>query len=82
MALREYENIHDCCRLLNNHSYWQVYRPDLQRVLFNQALSQGVEVRFSARVVDLIADDGVLFLANGERLTADLFICADGASFH
>ena len=57
--------------------HWCVYRPDVQRVLF-EALGNEVKVEFGRRVVDVFPDEGAVVLEGGKRMVSDLVICADG----
>lgn len=57
--------------------HWCVYRPDVQRVLF-EALGHGVNVEFGRKVVDVFPDEVAVVLEDGERVVSDLIICADG----
>ena len=57
--------------------HWCVYRPDVQRVLF-EALGDEVRVEFGRKVVDVFPDEGAVVLEDGERVISDLVISADG----
>ena len=57
--------------------HWCVYRQDVQKVLF-EALGDEVKVDFGRKVVNVLPDEGVVMLEDGERVESDLIICADG----
>ncbi|KZT69787.1 FAD/NAD(P)-binding domain-containing protein [Daedalea quercina L-15889] len=53
---------------------------DLCRILHDAAVSQGAEVRYNARVVEIEPGDGAVKLASGDILRGDIIIGADGES--
>lgn len=58
--------------------YWQIFRPDFQRVLVEHAVKLGVEIQYDCRVVNVDCEGGSPALENGLKLNSDLVICADG----
>lgn len=59
-------------------SYWQIFRPDFQRVLAEHAVGLGVEIQYDCRVFNVDCENGSLGLESGLKLNSDLIICADG----
>ncbi|MCJ1263255.1 hypothetical protein MMC22_003125 [Lobaria immixta] len=60
--------------------YLVIHRADLRRILFEEAEARGAQVRLGVKI-DIgktSLADGVLHLANGEEIHADLVIGADG----
>lgn len=55
-----------------------VYRPLYQRVLYEGAIREGVEVRFDSRVEVVDEKSPSITLSTGEKIEADLIIGADG----
>ena len=53
-------------------------RSDFQRVLYETAKNRGVSIRFSCQVIHMDTDAPSVTLANGEVISADLVIAADG----
>ncbi|KAH9832944.1 FAD/NAD-P-binding domain-containing protein [Rhodofomes roseus] len=51
---------------------------NLCEILHDAAVSQGAEIRYNAKVVDIEPEDGAVKLASGEILQADIIIGADG----
>lgn len=63
---------------LGGYPYWSITRPKLHALMADAARAAGVEIVTSSKAVG--ADpEGVLHLADGSALTADLVIAADGA---
>ena len=60
------------------HSYWQIYRPDFQKLLAEGALGYGAQIQFDAKVMVVDVEAGSVILSDGTILTVDLVICADG----
>lgn len=63
--------------------FWDFHRADLHRSLLERAQELGATFRINARVVDVKCEDeqqdtATVVLHNGERLTADLVVGADG----
>ncbi|WPH01367.1 FAD-dependent monooxygenase OpS4 [Acrodontium crateriforme] len=57
---------------------WLIYRPDYQRVLYDAAVQAGAIVRFDVHVTKIDQDNTRLEIGNGEFLTPDLILGADG----
>ncbi|PCH37724.1 FAD/NAD(P)-binding domain-containing protein [Wolfiporia cocos MD-104 SS10] len=51
---------------------------DLYQVIYDAAVALGVKIRFNVEVADIDPDERAVQLANGEILTADVLIGADG----
>jgi len=58
--------------------YWQIYRPDCQKVLITGALRNEARIEYKKEVVGMDAEAGTIFLADGSEVRADLVVCADG----
>jgi salicylate hydroxylase len=58
--------------------YWQIYRPDFQKVLAEGALKAGAKILFGKHVVQMDTEEGYVKLEDGTSLTGDVVICADG----
>ena len=63
---------------LYGYPQWQVYRPDLQRLLHEGAVRAGVKILFGKQVVDIDTDKGTFTLADGSKVESDLIVAADG----
>lgn len=59
-------------------SYWQIYRPDLQRVLFEAVQKQGAKVEFGRKVIEVDVMAATCLLDDGTGVSGDLIIGADG----
>lgn len=57
-----------------------MHRADLQRVLYEKAQELGVEFRFGAQVVEHRLDVPEVTLKNGDCITGDVVVAADGVS--
>jgi salicylate hydroxylase len=55
-----------------------MHRADLQLLLRDKAVSVGVNIRLDARVESVDHENATVLLHNGEKLTADLIVGADG----
>lgn len=53
-------------------------RGDFQKILFDAAIKRGVTVRFNAQVAAVDDHRATVTLENGEIVTADLIVAADG----
>ncbi|KAL1303761.1 hypothetical protein AAFC00_007101 [Neodothiora populina] len=63
--------------------FWDFHRADLHRALLDRAQELGATFKINSRVVDIKCeedgkDTATIFLQNGECLTADLVVGADG----
>lgn len=59
--------------------HWNLYRPDLHRVLLKAAVEAGAEVKFGCRAVGANVEQGVIEFADGSKAgDADLVVVADG----
>lgn len=58
--------------------FLDLHRVDVQRALASRAKALGVTVRLGCRVADIDFPAAKLTLENGETLTADLLVAADG----
>ncbi|TID18295.1 FAD/NAD(P)-binding domain-containing protein [Venturia nashicola] len=58
--------------------YITIHRADIHEILHRHALGAGAEIRLGSRVLHYDFEDGVVRLATGERLQADLVVAADG----
>ncbi|TKX23978.1 FAD-binding domain-containing protein 19 [Elsinoe australis] len=59
-------------------NFWDMHRADLQRVLYEKAQELGVEFRFGAQVVEHRLDVPEVTLKNGDCITGDVVVAADG----
>ena len=57
---------------------WGLHRVDLQTALARRAQQLGATVRLAAKVVDVDFSVPAVTLADGERVTGDLLVAADG----
>lgn len=57
---------------------WLIYRPDYQRVLYEEALRAGATVRFGVQVTKIDQENARLDIESGEPLAFDLILGADG----
>lgn len=55
-----------------------ITREKYQHILYSEAISKGVEVRFASRVRDVDEATPSVTLTTGETIKADLLIGADG----
>ncbi|KEF52263.1 uncharacterized protein A1O9_11503 [Exophiala aquamarina CBS 119918] len=60
------------------YPYWQIYRPDCQRLLSDGARRAGAAIEYKCEVLKIDAEKGTVYLANGQVLVADVVVCADG----
>lgn len=60
------------------HRYWQIYRPDFQKLLADGAVKAGAKIEYGSAVRDVDVENGSLTLGDGLTITADLVVCADG----
>ena len=60
------------------YSYWQIYRPDFQRLLAAGAVNAGAHIQFGKKVTKVDAEAGNVILNDGTVVSGDLVICADG----
>ena len=60
-----------------------MHRADLQHILWEGAVRQGVTLRFGCSVIAVNEDDQVLSVgvSGGERILADVIVGADGKLF-
>lgn len=58
--------------------FWDLHRVDVQRALADRARQLGAELRLGARIADVDFDGPLVKLENGEKITADLVVGADG----
>ncbi|QDS75985.1 hypothetical protein FKW77_004279 [Venturia effusa] len=58
--------------------YVTIHRAEIHRILHKHTVRAGAEIRLGSRVIHYDFDGGVVHLANGERLEADLVVAADG----
>lgn len=58
--------------------WWTLHRHDLLTCLLKRAQELGVVIRANSRVTSVDLDAPAITLQTGERITADLFIGADG----
>jgi salicylate hydroxylase len=62
--------------------YWDFHRAGLHRCLLDRAIELGAEVRTKARVLGVetsfVGESATVSLENGESLTVDLVVGADG----
>lgn len=64
--------------ITNESSYWQIYRPDCQRLLADGARRAGASIEYGREVLKVDAEQGAVFLVGGKVLVADLVVGADG----
>ncbi|CAD6584231.1 MAG: hypothetical protein CYPHOPRED_002641 [Cyphobasidiales sp. Tagirdzhanova-0007] len=57
---------------------WSLHRADMQMAMYRKAQECGVKFKFGAWVEDIDCENAVITLKNGEVLTADLIVAADG----
>ena len=60
--------------------FWDMHRADLQLAMFERAQELGVRFRFGARVTKFDFDGSKLSLLDGEKVSGDLIVAADGES--
>jgi 2-polyprenyl-6-methoxyphenol hydroxylase-like FAD-dependent oxidoreductase len=63
----------------NVSRYWQIYRPDCQRLLADGARNAGAAIEYSSQITKVDAEQGTVYLANGMEMVADIVVGADGA---
>lgn len=60
------------------HPYWLIHRADYQRILYEEALELGVQVRLSAPVVSIDTEKPSVTISNGTEIVGDVVVGADG----
>ncbi|KAJ8518625.1 hypothetical protein ONZ45_g4305 [Pleurotus djamor] len=70
--------LHERMMLEVGADYLYVKYSDLHRILLSAALSIGVEIKFSSKVVHVDSRNATVILDNGESLQGDIVIGADG----
>lgn len=87
MSFRRWEDNTELAVNMNNPTttwlygspQWQIYRPDLQQMLFERLKQQpNVTVLFGKSVVSVDPETGTVKTSNGEDFEGDLTIAADG----
>lgn len=87
MSVRRWQNNAELVSIMNNPistwlygwPQWQIYRPDLQRVLFDRVNDlANINVLFGQLVVDVSHETGTVRTADGNIIEADLTVAADG----
>ncbi|KAJ5720906.1 uncharacterized protein N7483_008840 [Penicillium malachiteum] len=87
MSVRRWQDNSELVSIMNNpvstwlygSPQWQIYRPDLQRVLFECAKEHpSVSVLFGKSMVSVDHETGTVHLSHGEIIEADLTVAADG----
>ncbi|KAJ5802003.1 uncharacterized protein N7503_004453 [Penicillium pulvis] len=87
MSVRRWEDNTELSFNMNNPTstwlygwpQWQVYRPDLQQVLFERVKQlPNVSVVFGKSVKSVDHETGTVYTADGEAIEADLTVAADG----
>lgn len=87
LSMRRWENNEELSFNMNNPSstwmygwpQWQVYRPDLQKVLFDRASQfSNVSILFGKSVKSVDHETGTVHMADGEIVEADLTVAGDG----
>lgn len=58
--------------------YWQIYRPDCQRLLADGARKAGATIEYCREVLKVDAEQGTVYLTDGKIIEADIVVCADG----
>ncbi|KAM5344312.1 hypothetical protein ACJ41O_012849 [Fusarium nematophilum] len=58
--------------------YWQVYRPDYHTILVEAAAKAGATIRKGQTVVEYKPAEATVVLENGEVISGDLIVAADG----
>lgn len=87
LSIRRWEDNAELTFNMNNPSstwlygwpQWQIYRPDLQKALFERAKEfPNVSILFSKSVKSVDATTGTVYTVDGEVFEADLTVAADG----
>ncbi|KIW45522.1 uncharacterized protein PV06_03907 [Exophiala oligosperma] len=60
------------------HPYWQIYRPDCQRILADGVRKAGATIEYSSELQKVDAEQGKVHLMDGRTIEADLVVGADG----
>jgi salicylate hydroxylase len=60
--------------------FWDFHRANLHNCLVERAVELGADIRINSRVdeIEFGSDSSTVVLTNGQRLTADLVVGADG----
>lgn len=58
--------------------YWDMHRADLQLAMYERAEELGVKFRFGATVIAYDFEASNVSLENGDKVSGDLIIAADG----
>lgn len=58
--------------------FWDMHRADLQLAMFERAQELGIGFRFGATVTDYDFEGATVSLSNGDEVSGDLVIAADG----
>lgn len=58
--------------------FWDMHRADLQIAMFERAQELGVRFRFGATVTSYDFEGSKVSLSNGDQVSGDLIIAADG----
>lgn len=58
--------------------YWQIYRPDCQRILADGVRKAGATIEYSSELQKVDAEQGKVHLMDGRTIEADLVVGADG----
>ncbi|KAJ6028455.1 hypothetical protein N7540_004031 [Penicillium herquei] len=87
MSVRRWQDNSELVSIMNNpvstwlygSPQWQIYRPDLQQVLFACAKERpNVSVLFGKSMVSVDHETGTVNLSDGDIIEADLTVAADG----
>ncbi|KAJ5634398.1 hypothetical protein N7528_002240 [Penicillium herquei] len=87
MSVRRWQDNSELVSIMNNpvsswlygSPQWQIYRPDLQEVLFDCAKERpNVSVLFGKSMVSVDHETGTVNLPDGDIIEADLTVAADG----
>lgn len=87
LSIRRWEDNAELTFNMNNPSstwlygwpQWQIYRPDLQKALFDRVKQlPNVSVLFSKSVKSVDHETGTVYTADGELFESDLTVAADG----
>ncbi|KAJ5287373.1 hypothetical protein N7478_003059 [Penicillium angulare] len=86
MSVRRWQDNAELVSIMNNPTstwlyewpQWQIYRPDLQRVIFDRANElPNVNILFGYSVADMNHETGTVYTAEGSTIKADLTVAAD-----
>ncbi len=86
IALRRYASgqqlgltpLHPHLTQLYGYPYWLIHRADYQRILFDEAVALGADVRLSARVATVNQNKPSITTTDGIEFEADVVVGADG----